>query len=241
MLYCEITGYAVQFWLRQGKEYFSLAADAGNCLLRAQTPPDKGKISGGFPFGLTRPGGQAVPAYFSFDAGICASALVDLYAKTRDARFIDGAAKAGEFLLSMQTDEGSFKAVHNMEPGHPGMPQFEGWYGDFCALHGKNAIALVKLWQFTGEDRWRKAASKTLDWVKGLQGLRGEFPHSKESAFSMTHTHCYATEGLFFGGIVLNEERYLTSGLRGGTVPYTRITLPGAQDFPNLLYGIVCM
>jgi len=215
MLYCEITGYAVQFWLRQDNEYFSLAADAGNCLLRAQTPPDKGKISGGFPFGLTRPEGRAIPAYFSFDAGICASALVDLYVKTGNAGFIGGAVRAGEFLLSMQTDEGSFKAVHNLEPRHPGMPQFEGWYGDFCALHGKNAIALVKLWQITGEDRWRNAAKKTLDWVRGLQGLRGEFPYFNESAFSMTHTHCYATEGLFFGGIVLNEERYLTSGLRG--------------------------
>jgi SAM-dependent methyltransferase len=215
MLYCEITGYAVQFWLRQEKEFFSLAADAGNCLLRAQAPLDKEKISGGFPFGLQRPEGKAVPAYFSFDAGICASALVDLYVKTGDARFIGGAEKAGEFLLSMQTDEGSFKAVYNMEPGHPGMPQFEGWYNDFCALHGKNAIALVKLWRITGEDRWRKAAKKTLDWVGGLQGLRGEFPYFKESAYSMTHTHCYATEGLFFGGIVLDEERYLTSGLRG--------------------------
>jgi hypothetical protein len=31
----------------------------------------------------------------------------------------------------------------------------------------------------------------------------------------MTHTHCYATEGLLYAGLALDEDRYLTAGVRG--------------------------
>lgn len=216
MLYCEITGYASQFWLRQGdEESISRARDAGDCLLRIQTPADKGDLSGAFPYGLIRPEGEVIPAYFSFDAGVCASALSDLAVKTAEERYLEGAIKVGKFLIRMQAADGSFTAMRSLQPDYPGILRAEGWFGDRCALHGKNAIALLKLWRLTDQTYWKDAACRTLDWVCGLQGTQGEFPWWSGAPRIMTHTHCYATEALLYAGLVLGEERYLTAGIRG--------------------------
>jgi SAM-dependent methyltransferase len=216
MLYCEITGYAAQFWLRQqGREATQRAVAAGDCLLRAQVAAADRGLCGSFPYGLTRPEGRAIPAYFSFDAGVCAAALTDLAVRTGEARFAEGARRAGDFLRLMQRADGSFTAVQVAEPAHPALPRLEGWFGDGCALHGKNAIAFLKLWHLTGQAYWRDAARWTLDWVRELQGPRGEFPERASAPESMSHTHCYATEGLLYAGLVLGEDRYLTAGIRG--------------------------
>lgn len=216
MLYCEITGYAAQFWLRQEDgDALDRATAAGECLLRAQVSADGGRLAGGFPYGLSRPEGNVVPAYFSFDAAICASALVDLATRAGASRFADGARRAGQFLARMQRPDGSFTAMHSTQSDHPELPRPEGWFGDGCALHGKNAIALLKLWHLTGETHWRDAARRTLDWVCRLQWARGAFPQWAGAPYSMTHTHCYATEGLLYGGLILGEERYLMAGVRG--------------------------
>lgn len=216
ILYCEITGYAAQFWLRQGNdEALGQATAAGDCLLRVQVQPDGGEMAGAFPFGLSRAKGTAIPGYFSFDAAICASALVDLANRTRLERFAEGARRAAVFLSRMQAEDGSFTAMDSPNPEHPGLPRPEDWFGNGCALHGKNAIALLKLWQMTGEERWRTAARLTLDWVCGLQEPAGGFPWHAGAPRIMSHTHCYATEGLLYAGLVLGDERYLMAGVRG--------------------------
>ena len=213
MLYSEITGYATQFWLRQEKkDALSRAINAGDCLLRVQV--NRGKRVGAFPYGLSRPEGNPIPAFFSFDASICASALIDLALRTGDNRFAEGAKLAGSFLKLMQNEDGSFNSVQ-LEPGHPNLPVLEKWFLDRCALHGKNAIALLKLWHLTGDEHWRDVACRTLDWVCTIQGVRGDFPQWQKAPLSMTHTHCYATEGLLYAGLILDNERYLTAGIRG--------------------------
>lgn len=216
VLYCEITGYAAQFWLRQSRpDALRLAEGAGNCLLRVQVPADGGQMAGAFPFGLTRPNGAAIPGYFSFDAAVCASAMVDLCTRTGEISFADAAQRAGEFVIRMQKPQGTYAALRTLQPDHPGFPRDEGWFGDGCALHGKNAIALLKLWHVTGESRWRTAACRTLDWACSLQTAHGGFPWHADSSAMMSHTHCYATEGLLYAGLALGEDRYLTAGVRG--------------------------
>lgn len=215
MLYCEITGYAAQFWLRQEQgEALDLAATAGECLLRVQVPSGDGCLAGAFPYGLTRPEARVIPAYFSFDAAICASALVDLAVRTGKSRFVEAARRTGEFLNRMQEADGSFRAAEVPRPDDADIPRIERWYGDGGALHGKNAIALIKLWRLTGEEHWRAAAYRTLDWVCSLQRPRGEILDWVGATGSMCHPHCYATEGLLYAGLTLDEERYLTAGVR---------------------------
>lgn len=213
MLYSEITGYATQFWLRQKqKDALSRAINAGDCLLRIQA--NRGEMAGAFPYGLSRPEGNPIPAFFSFDAGICASALIELALRTGENRFAEGAKLAGSFLNLMQNEDGSFNSVQ-LKPGHPNLPVLEKWFLDRCALHGKNAIALLKLWHLTGHEHWKDAACRTLDWVCTIQGLRGDFPQWQMAPLCMTHTHCYATEGLLYAGLILDNDRYLTAGIRG--------------------------
>lgn len=218
LLYCEITGYAAQFWLRQmEKDAETRAIGAGDCLLRVQAPRtrEEGFVAGSFPFGLTRPGGTRLPAYFSFDAAVCTAALADLAFRTRQPRFAAAALRAGAFLLAMQRKDGAFTARHALASGHPDLPRMEPWFDDGCVLHGKNTIGLLKLWRLTNEARWREAAVLTLDWLCSLQGPRGEFPISAGASISMAHTHCYAVEGLLYAGLTLREDRYLTAGIRG--------------------------
>ena len=217
MLYCEITGYAVQFWLRQQcGEALSRAVKAGDCLLRVQvSAEDGGQLAGAFPYGLSRPDGRVIPTFFSFDAAICASALTDLALRTGVSRFSEAAERAGVFMLLMQNEDGSFAAMRSSQPDNPDLPELEEWFADSCALHGKNAIALLKLWLLTGQRKWKDAAIRNLDWVRSIQLTQGGFPYRKGAAHSMTHTHCYATEGLLYAGLVLDSDRYLTTGIRG--------------------------
>lgn len=218
LLYCEITGYAAQFWLRQmNKDAETRAVAAGDCLLRVQAPRtrEESVVAGSFPFGLTRPDGMRLPAYFSFDAAVCTAAMVDLAFQTRQPRFAAAALRAGAFLLAMQRKDGTFKARHTLASGHPDLPRMESWFDDGCVLHGKNTIGLLKLWRLTNAARWREVAVLTLDWLCSLQGPRGEFPVSAGASVSMAHTHCYAVEGLLYAGLTFGEDRYLTAGIRG--------------------------
>jgi hypothetical protein len=192
----------------------SLAQNAGDCLLRNQAAEDAGHLCGGFPYGLTYPQLEKIPTYFSFDTGICCAALVDLAMITGDERFAKGAQRAGNFLMNMQQPDGSFKAAIQGHHKRLHGPTMEDWFSDNCILHAKNAIAFLKLYEFTGQTEWLAAARRTLNWACDLQGMRGEFPLSKGSDRCMTHTHCYATEGLLYGGVVLANDQYLAAGIR---------------------------
>lgn len=220
LIYCEITGYALQFWLRlyqwRGEDLFlDMAKDAGEFLLRAQEKD--GCLKGAFPYGFILPSGNKIEKYYSFDTGICLAALIDLYQITREDKYLNGAIAAGEWLITMQNQDGSFVAVISREDnGRDGLPIIEGWFGDGSCLHAKNGIGFLKLYKILKSEKFLNLAERTLDWIVALQNPDGSFRANIKENYIFTHAHCYTLEGLLYAYSILGSKSYLDPLIRGG-------------------------
>jgi len=217
-VYCEITGYAIQFLLRisrwyDNKGFLAVAQASGEFLLRSQYKGSDKSLEGAFPYGYRLPGEQKIDKYYSFDTSICMGALVELYETFGDKRYLESALKAGRWLECMQNENGSFKSGHF---GEEASPQDLNWYGDCGCLHAKNAIGLLKLYQATQDKRFLSLAKKTLDWALSLQHGDGYFRATWDYHFVFTHAHCYTIEGLLYGYFIIGEKRYLDAAVQGG-------------------------
>lgn len=211
-VYCEITGYAISMLcaLHQAtgeKSHLDAAKVSARFLLRHQTPANGGPAAGSFPEGLQVADLTPMPRHYSFDAAMCIQGLLDLYAITRDIDLLDASKAAGDWLLTMQDPSGFFLSKFDSETGlreHPG-PFF---HEDAGCLHAKHAIALLKLYSATKDERYERAARKVCDWVLSLQEEDGAFWANPTRSHVFAHAHCYATEGLLFACDQLGSSTY---------------------------------
>jgi len=213
LAYCEITGYAISllvdlYHLEGNRDFLDFAVQAGEFLLGMQYKGENQKISGAFPRGYSFPQKEIVHDLYSFDTAICISALVDLFRETNEQRFLTSAKVAGDWLANqMQYDSGAFRAMYNYQTQD--FAQINKWFGDGGCLHAKNAIGLLKLFDATGNPRYKESANKVCDWILKLQKRNGAFKATENESHTFTHAHCYATEGLLYAHLTLNNEKYL--------------------------------
>lgn len=206
-VYTEITGYGLQmlsdFIAREDHAIKEKALAAANYLLKIQTS------SGCFCRGVSLPKNEIIDTSFSFDTAVCASALLDLYSIVSEERYLKSAEKAGRWLVEeAQNDDGSFKSEYSKDGR---FVEEKNWFGDRGCLHGKNAIALLKLWIQTGDPAFRSSGIQVTDWVRSLQLPDGAFRVNSESDYVFTHAHCYATEGMLYAYYVTRNKDYLSS------------------------------
>jgi hypothetical protein len=74
----------------------------------------------------------------------------------------------------------------------------------------------LKLGRVTGDDRYTAAARRVCDWVLGLQDDDGAFRATERLRQVVSHSHCYATEGLLFAHYALGAGHYLEAARRAG-------------------------
>jgi len=209
LIYTEITGYGLKTlvnFLNEGKSDFEARAKAAaGFLLKVQS--DEGPFSHGAYCEQKKP----VDTYYTFDTAICTSALLDFYRIGRGNNFFQSSKRAGYWLVKVaQNDDGSF------------MSKYEGgkfvrenrWYGDRCCLHGKNVIALLKLWENTSESLFKSSAEKAANWVMTLQLENGAFKVNSTENYTFAHAHCYVIEGLLYAYHVTRQKDYLLSALK---------------------------
>ncbi len=207
--YPEITGYAVQFHLLAaaaggGDEDLALAVESGDWLLAAQAPAGTPE-DGAFPYAVVE--GAPQGGWFSFDTAIIGQALLALGEATGKTRFLDAAERAGRWLLSMQREDGAFVAFR-------GAARPVSWAEDGNCLHAKHAIFLLDLWRRLGEEAFRRAAERVLDWVRRLQRPDGAIHTSEGRRLMILHTHCYAAEGLLAGALRLENAAFMDAAMR---------------------------
>ena len=211
-IYCEITGYSISTFCMlytkyKKKKFLDYAFENANFLIKHQINDVNLPNFGSFPEGLDSKTFKTRNRHYTFDAAMCIQGLLDLYSIKKDVKLLQSALKAGNWLLKMQNSSGSFLAYYDSltkEILHPG-PYF---YLDESCLHAKNAIALIKLYQFTNEDKFKNAAIKLCDWVLELQEKDGSFWANNYKSHVYTHAHCYATEGLIYAESILKIKRY---------------------------------
>jgi len=220
-VYSEITGYAVSLFVNAyrwtGDEGFlTLAQQSADFLLGVQALADGDLVRGALPQGLSLPGLQPRRQYYSFDAAMCLQGLLDMNNIRPAPKLLASARAIGDWLIErMQQESGAFLSVIDARTGASGQGSGDV-FGDGGCLHAKHAIGLLKLSQATGDGRYRRAAGRVCDWVLGLQDGDGAFRTTEGLTQVVSHSHCYATEGLLFAHHEMGIERYLGAARRAG-------------------------
>jgi hypothetical protein len=213
-LYLEITGYMLSWLLaayrHTGDETLRpLAHETLDFLLARQVPAGSCPFAGAFPHHVDRESGLSHPLYYSFDAAMILQGLLDYYQESHDPRVLDAARRTGDWLVHhMQQEDGSFLAV--VADGiDVSREQQDPIFGAGGCLHAKHAIGLLKLWQATGEIAYRESARAVCDWVIAQQNRHGAIRASAQTNQTVSHTHCYAVEGLLYAYAAMEHAPYL--------------------------------
>jgi uncharacterized protein YyaL (SSP411 family) len=234
-VYSEITGYAVStfnnaFRWTGEEQYLTLAKQSSDFLLKLQNVTAPDEMVEAIPHGLSLPELQPLYRYYSFDAAMCLQGILDLDAVCPSPELHKSARAIGDWLVErMQEDNGSFLSMYDAENRkceHNG----ENFFDDNGCLHAKHAIGLLKLAHNTGNECYTEAARRVCDWVLKLQDDNGAFRANERLQHTVSHAHCYATEGLLYAYHVLGTGSYLKAARRSGK------WLLGAQTEDGSIY-----
>ncbi|UCE95802.1 MAG: hypothetical protein JSV51_08870 [Candidatus Bathyarchaeota archaeon] len=138
---------------------------------------------------------------YVFDVGICLSSLLELCEETSDMKYAEVAMEMGNWILMLQTEDGSFFAGLDSEENLINTPHWSQTKG---CHHLKVALALLKLFERTQERKYRRSIRKLLEWGIRLQSPSGGFSSFAGNKETYAHAHCYAVEGMLFSSRLFN-------------------------------------
>lgn len=233
--YPETTGYLIPTFLSLATEFNDqrFRARARRCvdfLLSVQLG------DGSFPGGEIALN-KTVPAVFNTGQiihGLCAS-----YSVTGDARSLEAARRASDWLVSIQDDDGAWRRhVYNNLP---------------TDYQSHVSCWLAELGEITGDERYRTSASRNLEWVLSHQdpdtawfSLSGFSSQDHEYGRSVTHTLAYTIWGVLVTSQILKHEDGVRSALRAAEAALRVVQkygfLPGVLDSHwNRLSDYMCL
>ncbi len=192
--YPEVTGYIIP-------TMFDWAQELGREELRSRAVR-----MAEWELGIQQPGGGFESWYEGegrppvvFNTGQVIRGLVRTAAETGDERFLEGAKRAGDWIISGQEDDGSFS---------------KGNYLEMTVVYDVYATAsLAQLARASGDDRYGEAAIANADFAVSQQTENGWFDLCDNvpsgNATPSTHTLGYTADGLNEIGSILGEARFV--------------------------------
>ncbi len=137
-----------------------------------------------------------------FNTGQVIRGLVRAAAETGEERFLDGARRAGDWIISGQEPDGSFS---------------KGNYLDMTRVYDVYATAaLAQLAKASGDDRYARAALANAEFAVSQQLPNGWFDLCDNvpegNATPSTHTLGYTADGLLEIGTLLDEPELVAAG-----------------------------
>lgn len=150
----------------------------------------------------------------SFDAGVCLTGLANLYRKTGETEYLEGAIKLGDWLVRyVQREDGSFYARIDTRAG-TFIDDSAKWSSQSGSYHSKISIGLLNLFDLTRDVAYKESAVKVCEWSLKLQLSSGRFITNRESGDTHLHPHCYSAEGLLCAGLILKNKQFIESAKR---------------------------
>lgn len=197
--YPETTGYIIPNFfnyasLTKNKEYFHRAVKMADWELSIQQEDGSFK------------GGELGSGYgsFVFDTGQVIFGLIAAHKATGQKKYIEGAIRAGNWLIEVQDNEGMWKKYTYHSIPH--------------TYYTRVAWALAELGAYTKIDKYCKAALKNVDWALTKQHNNGWFDYAgfTEETYQSpyTHTIAYTMEGIFETGVCLDRKNYIEAVIR---------------------------
>lgn len=138
-----------------------------------------------------------------FDTGQVIFGWLAAFDATGDARHLEAAKRAGDWLVAVQDPSGAWTRFQHL--------------GVTKVIDTRVAWALLELSRRAGRAApHQRAAERNLDWALTQQEGNGWFQHCafREGADPITHTLAYTAEGLLESGLLLGEERYVAAARR---------------------------
>jgi len=137
------------------------------------------------PFGAVR-GGVGSNSYpIVFNTGQVLLGWISLFRLSGETRFFDAAEKAATWLIKMQDDDGKWTKYTFNETAH--------------AYHTRVAWPLLEFSEITGDDKYKIAAFKFIDWLFENIAANYWISHMgfQKNDQPTTHTIAYTLRGLF--------------------------------------------
>jgi len=246
----EITGYGTELLIdlyekTTNHKYLEDAKSAAKWITSMQYKGKDRNAFGSFHRSISLAKKQRSSIVYSFDAGICIGALVELYRKTNDSVFLEAASESAEWLTSvMQNPEGSLKPLYDLRKGFSTAEKWYlprefrtrfSWFERSGCYHCKAVIGLLKLHSLTSDDRLENASRKLCEWTISQQDSTGGFSAYSQSTSIFAHTHCYAVEGLIYAARYLGSERFSLAAKNG--VLWLLKVLERYGRIPDWLHG----
>jgi hypothetical protein len=198
--YPEATGYLLSYFSQYWLNIPSVVLNAANYLLRIQHP------TGGFPTFFQRRLFQLFnkPRYlYTFDTAQIMHGFLSLYKKTNEKIFFEVARKCAEFVINMQTENGSMFPIFDLKLRKKYVNENGSWGSNFSPIQVKNIEGLLLMYELTNESKYKTAAIKLRDY-----GL-------KHCDLTFTHPGAYCLEGL----IAIGEKEFVYNKLKEEIVP----------------------
>ena len=219
-VYTEITAYAIQLFLYlfrrfEDNSYLEKATRSAEWLLNvAKSKGQNNRACGSFLMGYDLLEQRMIRRAYSFDNGICLSALLDIYGETENQLYYQSAREVGSWLTGvMQNSDGSFKPLYGLQRGlYPTSPK--NWFEAPGSFHSKIALGLLKLWEVTENSKYLDSARKLCCWTLAQQKVNGRYGSNISSDETNTHAHCYTIEGLLYAFGKLGNDDFLKSAIR---------------------------
>jgi uncharacterized protein YyaL (SSP411 family) len=132
-----------------------------------------------------------------FDTGQVMFGWLAAHDVSGDERYLQAAVRAGDWLVSVQDDSGSWKRHQHL--------------GVEKVIDTRVAWALLKLRRLARDGRYLEATERNLKWATENQEQDGWFRKCAfvEGRDPFTHTIAYTAEGLFECGQLLNKACYI--------------------------------
>lgn len=197
--YPETTGYIIGTLLDHAaktgdSELQEHARQMGDWEIEVQNP-DGGVMEGAFASPPTRS--------IVFNTGMVVFGWVDLYEQLGDERYLEAAVRAGRWLADNQQEDGTWAGRFE----HHEIPH---------TYNSRVDWALLRLAEAAGDESFRAAAVRNLDWVLSTQEENGwlEWCIFRPGTIPNSHGLAYTMRGLLESSALLGDERYLEAALR---------------------------
>ena len=142
----------------------------------------------------------AAPSPAVFNTGQVIFGWLAAYNKTGAKKYLDSATQAGDYLLSVQGEDGSW---------HKGDSNFA--LKSATTYNTRVAWALAELGLKTHENKYIASAKKNIELALSKQKENGWFADNclNDPNYPLLHTIVYATRGILETGIALKEDKYI--------------------------------
>ena len=199
--YPETTGYIIPTFYDYAEwtgsdEWWQRAEDMADWEIEVQMP------NGAVQAGLFERGKEQIPAVFN--TGQVILGWCRAYIEARDEKYIEAAKRAGDWLISVQAEDGAwrFKSQETETDVH--------------SYDVRTAWSLLEIYDITKEDKYREAAERQIDWTLSQQTKNGWFENNAfftsadKWTAPFTHTIAYVMEGLQESYRILRKEEYFS-------------------------------